>query len=52
MQEYLALRESLSEIMRKGFMNLASARYAMGAERVSAAQRPAAMTATVRVKGE
>lgn len=35
--------------MRKGFMQLSSARYAMGAERVSLLQIPATMTATTRI---
>ncbi|KAL4515105.1 hypothetical protein Ndes2526B_g09674 [Nannochloris sp. 'desiccata'] len=48
-QEYLALQQQLGELMRTGFMQLSSARYAMGAERVSLLQVPATMTATTRL---
>jgi hypothetical protein len=53
LQEYLALQQQLEELMRTGFMHLSSARYAMGAERVSLLQVPAMMTATTKlVKGK
>lgn len=51
LQEYLSLQQQLGEILRTGFLHLASARYAMGADRVSLLQIPATMTATARVQG-
>lgn len=43
------MQQQLGELMRTGFMQLSSARYAMGAERVSLLQVPATMTATTRI---
>jgi len=43
--------QQFSENLRKGFMNLTIARYAMGPDRISPLQIPAAMVATVRVQG-
>ena len=44
------MQEQLGELMRTGFMRLSSARYAMGADRVSLLQLPATMTATTRLR--
>ncbi|PRW60365.1 coiled-coil domain-containing 115 isoform X1 [Chlorella sorokiniana] len=49
-QEYLALQEALGAALRAGFLSLAQARYSMGADRVSALQLPAHMTATARLQ--
>ena len=43
------MQQQLGELLRTGFMHLSSARYAMGAERVSMLQVPATMTATRRL---
>lgn len=48
-QEYMALQEALGGALRAGFLSLAQARYSMGADRVSALQLPAHMTATARL---
>ena len=50
-QEYLQLQEELGAALRAGFLSLAQARYAMGADRVSTLQLPAHMAATARLLG-
>lgn len=49
MQDYLQLQHALGESLRAGFLSLAQARYAMGADRVSSLQIPSTLSATARV---
>ncbi|KAL4855165.1 hypothetical protein ACK3TF_004159 [Chlorella vulgaris] len=48
-EEYLQLQHALGEALRAGFLSLAQARYAMGADRVSSLQIPSTLSATARV---
>jgi hypothetical protein len=49
LQDYLQLQHALGESLRAGFLSLAQARYAMGADRVSPLQIPSTLSATARV---
>ncbi|KAI3429668.1 hypothetical protein D9Q98_005753 [Chlorella vulgaris] len=48
-EDYLQLQHALGESLRAGFLSLAQARYAMGADRVSSLQIPSTLSATARV---
>ena len=49
LQEYIELQKRLGEAFKSGYMNLATARYAMGAERVSLLQMPTVITSSTRL---
>eukprot|EP00887_Chlorella_sp_A99_P003949 scaffold11.g3949.t1 len=48
-ERYAATQEALSAALRQGFLALAQARYAMGADRVSPLQFPSHMHATAQI---
>lgn len=49
LQEYLELQVQLQQVLKKGYMDLASARYVAGPQRISHLLVPTTMTAAKRV---